>query len=85
VPSFLAGAAPPSSFAVGRAYDMVVWTILQASLSVAVLFAAYIAQQRLRPFVAAASLSSSLQVGALDYKRAYASSATITVSTFVCV
>jgi hypothetical protein len=34
----------------------------QASLSVTVLFASYIAQQRLRPFVAAESLSSGLQV-----------------------
>ncbi len=35
----------------------------QASLSVTVLFASYIAQQRFRPFVAAESLSSGLQVG----------------------
>ncbi len=36
--------------------------IPQASLSVTVLFSSYIAQQRFRPFVAAASLSSGLQV-----------------------
>jgi hypothetical protein len=36
---------------------------VQASLSVAVLFASFIAQQRLRPFVSAATLSSGLQVG----------------------
>jgi hypothetical protein len=35
----------------------------QASLSVTVLFASYIAQQRFRPFVAVESLSSGLQVG----------------------
>jgi hypothetical protein len=36
----------------------------QASLSIAVLFASYIAQQRFRPFVAAVTLSTGLQVGA---------------------
>ena len=39
------------------------WCGTQASLSTAVLFAAYIAQQRFRPYVAAATLSSALQVG----------------------
>ncbi len=54
---FMSCHPPPGSFA-----NFAGTRVLQASLTAAALFASYIAQQRLRPFVAATTLSNSLQV-----------------------
>jgi hypothetical protein len=54
----------------------------QASLSTAILFAAYIAQQRYCPYVTAATLSSGLQVGVRRRGTTYSFVATMLARWF---